>query len=424
MSTIINVKDLGKTYRLYQKAGDRLKEAVLPFKKNKLSRPFHALSDVTFSVETGETVGIIGKNGSGKSTLLKILTGVITPSNGTAEVGGKVSALLELGAGFNPEYTGIENIYLNGTIMGYSRAEMDGRMQDILDFAEIGDFVYQPVKTYSSGMFVRLAFAVAINVQPEILIVDEALAVGDYRFQAKCYNKFEELKAQGKTILFVTHDVDAVRRFCSRALWIHEGKLIMDGSVNDVTSRYMEFITGGAAQPDTVTEKKPAGSAGHTAEKEAAVQARTEFQPINRFGSHMGSIYYVETFSGDKPTVSFGVGETVRVRIAADIPEGVNIADVGAAVSVKNKSGLDLFVTSTYDKDIHLTHTGENQIEVSFKNYLNAGEYTLICALENRAAAPITYYDYIEGAAYIKVTTKRELYGLAQFPSEITVNAK
>lgn len=418
MSTIIDVKDLGKTYRLYQKAGDRLKEAVLPFKKNKLSRPFHALSGVTFSVETGETVGIIGKNGSGKSTLLKILTGVITPGHGTAEVGGKVSALLELGAGFNPEYTGIENIYLNGTIMGYSRAEMDSRMQDILDFAEIGDFVYQPVKTYSSGMFVRLAFAVAINVQPEILIVDEALAVGDYRFQAKCYNKFEELKARGKTILFVTHDVDAVRRFCSRALWIHEGKLIMDGAVNDVTSRYMEFITGGAAQPDEGAATEP------SKEERCEPQARTEFQPINRFGSHMGSIYYVETFSGDKPTASFGVGETVRVRIMADIPDGVNITDVGVAVSVKNKSGLDLFVTSTYDKDIRLARVGKNVIDVTFTNYLNTGEYTLICALENRAAAPITYYDYIEGAAYIKITAERELYGLAQFPSEITLNAK
>lgn len=417
MSTIIDVKDLGKTYRLYQKAGDRLKEAVLPFKKNKLSRPFHALSGVTFSVETGETVGIIGKNGSGKSTLLKILTGVITPSHGVAEVGGKVSALLELGAGFNPEYTGIENIYLNGTIMGYSRAEMDGRMQDILDFAEIGDFVYQPVKTYSSGMFVRLAFAVAINVQPEILIVDEALAVGDYRFQAKCYNKFEELKAQGKTILFVTHDVDAVRRFCSRALWIHEGKLIMDGAVNDVTSRYMEFITGGAAQPEEIAEEQPK-------EERSEPQERTEFQPINRFGSHVGSIYYVETYSEDKQTASFRVGETVRVRIMADIPDGVNIADVGVAVSVKSKSGLDLFVTSTHDKDIRLTHAGKNIIDVKFTNYLNTGEYTLICALENRAAAPITYYDYIEGAAYIKVTAERELYGLAQFPSEITLNAE
>ncbi len=419
MSTIINVKDLGKTYRLYQKAGDRLKEAVLPFKKNKLSRPFHALSGVTFSVKTGETVGIIGKNGSGKSTLLKILTGVITPSQGVAEVGGKVSALLELGAGFNPEYTGIENIYLNGTIMGYSRAEMDSRMQDILDFAEIGDFVYQPVKTYSSGMFVRLAFAVAINVQPEILIVDEALAVGDYRFQAKCYNKFEELKAQGKTILFVTHDVDAVRRFCSRALWIHEGKLIMDGGVNDVTSRYMEFITGAAQQPEETAE-----TTVQPKEECSVPQERTEFQPINRFGSHVGSIYYVETFAGEKQTAAFQIGETVCVRIKADIPEGVNIADVGVAVSVKNKSGLDLFVISTHDKNLRLTHTGENQVEVKFTNYLNAGEYTLICALENRAAAPITYYDYIEGAAYIKVAAERELYGLAQFPSEITLGAE
>ena len=416
MSEIIKVTDLGKTYRLYKKTGDRLKEAIFPFKRNKLSRPFHALSGVSFTVKSGETVGIIGKNGSGKSTLLKILTGVITPTEGKAEVRGKVSALLELGAGFNPEYTGIENIYLNGTIMGYTRQEMDARLQNILDFAEIGDFVYQPVKTYSSGMFVRLAFAVAINVNPEILIVDEALAVGDYRFQAKCYNKFEELKAQGKTILFVTHDVDAVRRFCSRALWIHNGKLIMDGAVNDVTSRYMEFITGAAE------DAKAKEVADRPKSEDAPVpKAESDFHPINRFGSHMGSIYYVETFSAGKQTSSFSVGEEVCVKIRAEIPEGADIRAVSAAVSVKNKSGLDLFVTSTHDKGIRFQKTGKTRIEVSFKNYLNVGEYTLICALENRASAPITYYDYIEGAAYFKVSSDKEYYGLAQFPSEIRI---
>ena len=188
----IDVRDVTKIYKLYDKPIDRLKESLNPFHKN-YHRDFYALSHISFQVKKGETVGIIGTNGSGKSTILKIITGVLTPTTGTAKVDGVISALLELGAGFNMDYTGIENIYMNGTMMGFSRKEMDGKLQDILDFADIGDFVYQPVKTYSSGMFVRLAFALAINVDPEILIVDEALSVGDVFFQAKCYRRMESV---------------------------------------------------------------------------------------------------------------------------------------------------------------------------------------------------------------------------------------
>ncbi|MBO5955611.1 MAG: ABC transporter ATP-binding protein, partial [Clostridia bacterium] len=222
---MIEVKNLSKMYKIYEKPGDRIKEALFPKSYEGKIQEFFALRDVNFSIEKGETVGIIGKNGSGKSTLLKILTGVINHTSGEKIMNGTVSALLELGAGFNPEYTGIENIYLNGTIMGIKKEEVDEKIDEIAEFAEIGDFINRPVKNYSSGMFVRLAFAVAINTDPDILIVDEALAVGDYRFQAKCYNKFEELKEKGKTILFVSHDVDSVRRFCTRALWLDNGKL-------------------------------------------------------------------------------------------------------------------------------------------------------------------------------------------------------
>ena len=205
----VRVEHLQKIYKLYNKPMDRLKES-LGLTRKRLYREHYALNDVSFQVEQGETVGIIGTNGSGKSTILKIITGVLNQTAGEVEVNGRISALLELGAGFNGEYSGLENVYLNGTMMGFSREEIDQRLDNILKFADIGDFIHQPVKTYSSGMFVRLAFAVAINIDPEILIVDEALSVGDVFFQAKCYHKFEEFKEMGKTILLVSHDLGSV----------------------------------------------------------------------------------------------------------------------------------------------------------------------------------------------------------------------
>ena len=204
----IKVDDVSKMYKMYDKPMDRLKES-LGLTRRKCYKEHYALNHISFQVYKGETVGIIGTNGAGKSTILKIITGVLGSTAGQVQVNGRISALLELGAGFNSEYTGIENVYLNGTMIGFSKEEIDAKLSDILDFADIGDFVYQPVKTYSSGMFVRLAFAVAINIEPEILIVDEALSVGDVFFQAKCYRKFEEFKEHGKTILFVSHDLNS-----------------------------------------------------------------------------------------------------------------------------------------------------------------------------------------------------------------------
>lgn len=218
----IKVENLSKSYKLYDSPVDRLKESLHPFRK-KYHKDFYALKDVSFEVNKGETVGIIGKNGSGKSTLLKLITGVLTPTVGNVAVNGRISALLELGGGFNPELTGIENVYFNSTLMGYAKEEIDAKLDDILSFADIGDFVHQPVKTYSSGMFVRLVFAVAINVDPEILIVDEALAVGDIAFQSKCYRKFNAFRESGKTILFVTHGTDSVIRYCNMAIVLNNG---------------------------------------------------------------------------------------------------------------------------------------------------------------------------------------------------------
>ncbi|MDP3466542.1 MAG: ABC transporter ATP-binding protein, partial [Sulfuricurvum sp.] len=233
-NTAISVKHLTKIYKLYDKPVDRLKESLHPLGK-KYHKEFYALNDVSFEIKKGETVGIIGKNGAGKSTLLKIITGVLTPTSGSVHVHGRISSLLELGAGFNPEYTGVENIYLQGTLLGLSREEMEAKIDDILTFADIGDFVHQSVKMYSSGMFARLAFAVAINVDPDVLIVDEALSVGDSMFQHKCTARMRELMEVGTTILFVSHSIDSVRALCDKAVWIQDGSIKMIGDATELT---------------------------------------------------------------------------------------------------------------------------------------------------------------------------------------------
>lgn len=239
--TVIEINHLTKKYDMYKKPSDRLKEALSLTRKT-YHEVFYALNDVNVKVEKGEMIGFIGENGSGKSTILKIITGVLTPSEGEVKIEGNIAALLELGSGFNPEYSGYENIFLNGMVLGYSREEMAEKVDDIINFADIGDHLYQPVKTYSSGMFVRLAFAVAINVDPDILIVDEALAVGDLEFQLKCMEKFTELRNAGKTILFVSHDVNAVRRFCDRVYWLKNGVVEAEGETMEITETYENFL--------------------------------------------------------------------------------------------------------------------------------------------------------------------------------------
>ena len=244
MSTMISVKNLVKKYNIYDKPVDRLKE-TLSITKKCYHREFTALNGLTFDVEKGDAVGILGKNGSGKSTLLKLITGVLTPTSGDLIIYGKIAAILELGAGFNMEYTGLENIYLNGTMMGYTREEMDSRINGIIEFADIGDFINQPVKVYSSGMFARLAFAVAINVDPDILIVDEALAVGDTRFQMKCIDKMKSLKENGTTILFVSHATEQIKRFCNKAIWIKDGVIRAQGESGEIGDLYEDFMKYG-----------------------------------------------------------------------------------------------------------------------------------------------------------------------------------
>ena len=239
----IEVSNLCKAYKLYPTPLDRLKESLHPFRKT-YHQDFYALTDISFNIRKGETVGIIGKNGSGKSTLLKILTGVMTPTAGNVVVHGRVSALLELGAGFNPELTGIENIYFSGTVMGFEKDEIDRRIADILSFADIGDFAHRQVKTYSSGMFVRLAFAVNISIDPDILIIDEALSVGDIAFRNKCVTRIKEMQRKGVNIVFVSHDLSTLQMICNRVFWLEQGRIIASGDPLSVCQEYYIFMTG------------------------------------------------------------------------------------------------------------------------------------------------------------------------------------
>ncbi len=371
----IEVKNISKMYKLYDKKSDRFKEA-LGLTKKKCYHEHYALNDVSFEVKKGETVGIIGTNGSGKSTILKIITGVLQPTGGELVVDGRISALLELGAGFNMEYTGIENIYLNGTMMGFDKSEIDKRMDDILQFADIGDFVYQPVKTYSSGMFVRLAFAVAINIDPEILIVDEALSVGDVFFQVKCYHKFEEFKKLGKTILFVSHDLGSISKYCDRVILLNKGKKISEGLPKQIVDEYKQILVNeeqelDIVKEDTIEVKKDTGWMQDLVvnperldygEKKAEI---VDFAIVDDKGRITSNI--------EKGTV-FEV--RFRVRFHQKIEEPI------FAFTIKDLQGTEVTGTNTMYENVSTgtVHAGEERI-ISFRQRMNLQGRNYVLAL-------------------------------------------
>lgn len=387
---VIKADNISKLYKLYDKPGDRFKETFSLSKKS-YHKEFYALKDINFTINKGETIGIIGRNGSGKSTLLKILTGVLNPSEGNIEVNGKISALLELGAGFNMEYTGMENIYLNGTIMGIPRKEMEKKVQDILDFAEIGDFIHQPVKSYSSGMFVRLAFAVAINVEPEILIVDEALAVGDTRFQLKCMDKFVEFMEAGKTVLFVSHDINSIKRFCKRCIWINQGKLIMDGETDEVSDRYMDFLKYECSIEEYLQQVENAKKQAKELEEKQQneVEAQEEVVTQNEIDKvDLGEIYDMRMFNKDgKEITEITYGEDVIIKIRYLVNElNVDNPVLGVAIrTIDNKyiCGLNTLL----DNHKISWERGMNEVVLTYKNFnLTGGNYFFDVALFDRTA--------------------------------------
>lgn len=317
----IKIENLSKIYKLYDKPIDRMKES-LSLTRKKYSKEHYALNNISFQIKKGETVGIIGTNGSGKSTLLKIITGVLNPSSGKMEVNGKISALLELGAGFNPEYTGLENIYLNGTMMGYSKEEMDSKINQILEFADIGEFIHQPVKTYSSGMFARLAFAVAINVEPEILIVDEALSVGDVRFQMKCMDKMKKMMEGGTTVLFVSHDINTIKKFCMTAVWLHNGVMKAHGEVNRVADKYLDFLKVGKIEDveENIEEQKSDIKPFTPGDSIAEV---IDFRILDRLNNSVSEIY---------------LDEYLKIEVVYDVYDD-NIKNTVLGVAMKSVDG-------------------------------------------------------------------------------------
>lgn len=373
MNSVIKIKNLSKIYKLYSNPSDRLKESLNPFKKS-YHKDFHALNNVTFNVNSGESVGIIGKNGSGKSTLLKIVTGVLSPTAGEVKVNGKISALLELGAGFNPDFSGIENIYLNGTMMGFTRDEMNGKLNEIIEFADIGDFIHQPVRTYSSGMFVRLAFAVAINVEPEILIVDEALSVGDIFFQAKCFKKFTEFKKQGRTILFVTHDMSSIMKYCDRVIVMNEGVIVEEGLPGPMIDVYKKILVDmyGDDKHSVLSDGTGVYSDNET------WKSKLNINPgYSEYGSMQAEIVDFAIFDhNDDLTNVVLKGESFKIKMRVRFKD--HLSDPIVAFSIKDARGTEITGTNTMLESIDTGKgTPGKMVEVTFQqcNDLQGGDY-------------------------------------------------
>ncbi len=404
-NTAIKVQNLTKTYKLYDKPIDRLKESLHPLKK-KYHKDFYALNDVSFEIKKGETVGIIGKNGSGKSTLLKIITGVLTPTSGRVNVHGKISAILELGAGFNNEMTGIENIYLNTSINGMNKQETNKIIDEIVDFAELGEHIYQPIKTYSSGMKARLAFGVAINVDPEILIVDEALSVGDVRFQQKCLRRMEEFKAQNKTILFVSHSTGMIERFCDRAVWIHEGNIRDIGDSELISKKYYSFMTYGL---ETTTNSSQKSTQEIKKTDSIKWPSLDKCESFGESGAKIVGVALVDEKNNFLSVLSGG--EKVKLLLKIVAYEEIFSPIVGFII--KDKTGVRVTGTNSYitkqTQNIKLIKNQENIVEFEFTMPLiKNGEYTISPALAEGTQDKHIQHHWIHDALLFKILSHAE----------------
>lgn len=423
---VIEIRDVGKEYMIYNKSTDRLKEA-LSLKNKSYHRSFFALDTVNLDVYKGECVGIIGTNGSGKSTLLKLITGVLNPTKGSIRINGKISALLELGAGFNQEYTGLENIYLNGTMMGYSREEIDKKVKDIEEFAEIGDFIHQPVKTYSSGMFARLAFAVAINVEPEILIVDEALSVGDIFFQSKCYRKFNEFKEQNKTIIFVSHDLGSVLKYCDRCLLLNKGQQVALGDTKEVVDIYRRILVNQYDEND--------GCATNQAETVEATQSKEEnAQQVVWKDTVMLNPNYVEYGEHEGEMIDFGVFDEngaltnsiykntefeIRIKYHFNKP----LKNPIFAYTIKDLKGTEISGTNTMLEDMTLESVVPGQsgtVVFRQKMTLQGGQYLISFGCTGYDLDQLKVYHRLYDIFPLQVLTDRNTIGFVDLNAQVS----
>lgn len=448
----IEVKNLTKSYRLYEKPMDRLKDSLGLARKKKFKEHL-ALNDVSISVKKGETVGIIGTNGSGKSTILKIITGVLSPTSGEVNVDGHISALLELGAGFNMEYNGIDNIYLNGMMIGFSEEEITKRLDAILEFADIGDYVYQPVKTYSSGMFVRLAFAVAINIDPEILIVDEALSVGDVFFQAKCYHKFEEFKKQGKTILFVSHDLSSISKYCDRAILLNQGVLIGEGTPKKMIDIYKQVLVGQYPLPSSDVKnllddediRNAAAKASDEADEKTTAKDKTKDSKKKDTKAGMNSADKSTQAAQNPDTLEYGDGAaTIEEFFVTDskglrtnsIIKGSDFTvhmkvrfrqDVAApifAYTFKNIMGIEITGTNSMVEKAFLEPVKAGDVkEISFTQNMNlqGGEYLISFGVTGFEQNDFTVYHRLYDALNVTVVSDKNTVGYYDMNSKCTV---
>lgn len=426
----IRVDDVSKLYKLYDKPSDRLKES-LGLTRKKLYKEHYALLNVSFDVKRGETVGIIGTNGSGKSTILKIITGVLNPSGGHVEIDGRISALLELGAGFNMEYTGIENIYLNGTMIGFSREEIDAKMQDILDFADIGDFVHQPVKTYSSGMFVRLAFAVAINIDPEILIVDEALSVGDVFFQAKCYKKFEDFKKMGKTILFVSHDLGSISKYCDRVVLLNRGKKLAEGSPKEMVGMYKRIMVNQDKAEEIAAHQMDMSAFDEEEEKEIKEAVceglwknHYNLNPnVDEYGNGAAEIVDFAIVD-ENGNYNSAIMKGSRFRLKSKVKFKQDIQNPIFTYTFKNIQGVAITGTNTmYEKkDVPLAKAGETYVATFEQDmFLQGGEYLLSMSCTGYQGGEFQVYHRLYDVCNVTVVSDKNTVGFYDMNSVTTV---
>ena len=415
MPQAIRVQSVSKQYRIYNRPVDRLKES-LTRGHWKTHREFWALSDVSFEVESGTTVGIIGPNGSGKSTLLQIITGTLEPTHGTTWHKGRIAALLELGAGFNLEFTGIENVFMNASLMGLSKSETERLLPEITSFAEIGEFIHQPVKTYSSGMYVRLAFATAIAASPEILIVDEALSVGDALFQHRCTHRIREMQENGTTILFVSHDPGAIRALCSRAILLNQGRIAAEGAPADVLDRYHKLIMDHeAAYAETQLairrEKLP------EAETELPETATPQF--TFRHGNRDAEIVHVELLNdARRPVKLVETGDPVHLRVRALFHEDID--DPVFGFIIRNRHGINLYGTNTRVqglRDGRIKRGNTIEATFSFNSWLAPDLYSISIAVHSPTAVS---FDWIDGALFFRVVSQVPIEGVANLNATVT----